>query len=266
MHQSLRFETPENVTVEYRAAGLGTRFVAWFVDQLILWLFMFVVFIVLLVVGASFDETLKGLRAQSDGRPDRAMMYLMGFMALIWGLGSFVYFGGSELFMRGQTLGKRTLGIRVVKANGFQLDATSILLRNLFRVLDHLPPMWLVPLLSRLSQRAGDLVAGTVVIADGGGQISEIRSQLSARRNEEAQFRFDQRQLGRLTSEDYAAIEQLLEREASLPEVQRSWLIETCVRRVAKKLGVEAPPVEAHLQFLRDLFAAELRRQERKLV
>ena len=36
MPPALKFETPENVQVQYQPAGLGTRFVAWFVDQFIL--------------------------------------------------------------------------------------------------------------------------------------------------------------------------------------------------------------------------------------
>ena len=36
MSVPLKYETPENVQIEYRPAGLGTRFIAWFVDQIIL--------------------------------------------------------------------------------------------------------------------------------------------------------------------------------------------------------------------------------------
>ena len=39
----------------------------------------------------------------------------------------------------GQTLGKRMCKIRVVKADGFALDAVSVFMRNVFRVADHLP-------------------------------------------------------------------------------------------------------------------------------
>ena len=109
------------------------------------------------------------------------LLYVAGLMMLIWGLGSFAYFGGCELLLRGQTLGKRLSQIRVVKVDGFQLDAASILVRNIFRVVDHLPPMWILPFLSRLGQRAGDMVAGTLVVHDAPTELSPIRTVLAER-------------------------------------------------------------------------------------
>ena len=40
MHEALQFETPENIRVQYTPAGLGTRFVAWFIDQILVSLLM----------------------------------------------------------------------------------------------------------------------------------------------------------------------------------------------------------------------------------
>ena len=50
MQNSFRFETPENVQVQYEPAGLGTRFLAWVVDQIVLWLAMIALFVVLMLV------------------------------------------------------------------------------------------------------------------------------------------------------------------------------------------------------------------------
>jgi len=35
--QRVQFETPENVQIHYPVAGAGTRFVAWLLDQMIVW-------------------------------------------------------------------------------------------------------------------------------------------------------------------------------------------------------------------------------------
>src|SRR5205823_636692 len=68
---------------------------------------------------------------------------------------------------RGQTLGKRLLGLRVVDAQGLRLQFPQIALRNLLRVFDALPLLYLVggiaALVSRNAQRLGDLAANTVV-------------------------------------------------------------------------------------------------------
>jgi uncharacterized RDD family membrane protein YckC len=73
-----------------------------------------------------------------------------------------------EWLMRGQTLGKRLLRLRVMDATGLRLRFSQILMRNLLRAVDSLPALYLVGgavcLVSRRGQRLGDLAAGTVVV------------------------------------------------------------------------------------------------------
>lgn len=264
MVQKFAFETPENVQVEYRIAGLGTRFVAWFIDQLILVAATFVVAIVLLVAGSSFDGLLEDFAREGE-RGRQSQYYALGVIALIWGLGSFLYFGLSELFLRGQTLGKRKCRIRVVTQDGFRLEPAGVMIRNAFRVLDHLPPLWLVPLLSKFGRRTGDMVAGTLVVADEKSRLSDVRIQLSRRSAQEARFRFDRRQLQQLGKQDFVAIEEILQRASSLDESRRLQLLQSCSSRLAARLGVAAPSDTEYGRFLEDLLASELRRQERML-
>lgn len=264
MPNAVRFETPENVQVAYEPAGLGTRFLAWFLDQLLLWVAMFVLFLLLLAAGVSFEGLFDWFEDSDD--KERAILYFIGLFALIWGLGSFVYFAACELLLRGQTVGKRTSNIRVVKAGGFQLDAASILIRNMFRVADHLPPLWVIPVMSRLSQRTGDMVAGTIVVADAPAQLSSVRATLSNRSAAEAQFRFDAGQLKKLVPSDFQAVERVLERWSAMQPEDQLQLAEAYARQLAKKLGVASPVEAEQLRFLEDLLAAELRRQDRSLV
>ena len=73
----------------------------------------------------------------------------------------------------GQTIGKRILGIAVVKADGSPCTYLSSFVRNLLRVVDAMPFFYLVGLavmaLSDRKQRIGDHVAGTVVVKVKGG-------------------------------------------------------------------------------------------------
>jgi uncharacterized RDD family membrane protein YckC len=263
---SFLFETPENVHVRYDVAGLGTRFVAWFVDQVVVWLLTFLLFVALLVAGLSFDSVFWELDGRDTEESNRMVLYLVGIMALVWGFGSFLYFTCCELLLRGQTIGKRSTKIRVVKADGFQLDAVSIVVRNLFRVLDQLPPMWIVPFVSKRNQRPGDMVAGTLVVSDAPGELSPVRSLLAQRKAADAQFRFDQAALKRLSSDDFLAIERVLDRWPDLSPDQQESLLTAYTAQIARKLQVPPPPADQRLQFLEDLFSAELRRGERKLV
>lgn len=73
-----------------------------------------------------------------------------------------------EATWNGQTLGKRALRIRVVDAEGLHLRPAQVVVRNLLRAVDFLPAFYLVggvaTLLSRSSQRLGDVAARTVVV------------------------------------------------------------------------------------------------------
>jgi hypothetical protein len=204
-------------------------------------------------------------RGESDAA-DRFLWYLSGIMMLVWGFGSFLYFALSELLLRGQTIGKRAVHIRVVKADGFQLDAVSIVVRNLFRVLDQLPPMWIIPFVSARSQRSGDMVAGTLVVSDVPPELSQVRSVLAQRTTADAHFRFEQARLKRLSSADFSAIERVLDRWPELSAEHQEKLLAAYTIPVAKKLGLDPPASSERLRFLEDLFSAELRRRERKLV
>ncbi len=271
---ALQYETPENVQIEYRPAGLGTRFLAWFVDQIILNFSIFLACIVLLIFSAAFagffqdffrqiDEVIQ--EADEDVDPEKFGMYVAGIAALIWGLGSFFYFGLSELLWRGQTPGKRICRIRVVKADGFGLDAVSVFMRNVFRVADHLPALWIVPVLSRRGQRFGDMVAGTIVISDVAEDLAVVRQQLSDRNVAESQFRFDHAKLTRLNREDFDAVERILDRWNSIPPDQQRALLDRLVAPLCKKMQTYEPTVEQRVAFLEDLLAAEYRRQDRHL-
>ena len=73
-----------------------------------------------------------------------------------------------EWYWNGQTLGKRLLRLRVNDVNGLQLQFSQIVIRNLLRFVDSLPILYLVGgltcLISRHSQRLGDIVANTIVV------------------------------------------------------------------------------------------------------
>jgi uncharacterized RDD family membrane protein YckC len=272
----IQFETPENIQVEYQPAGLGTRFVAWFVDNIIMTAAGFVILMILLCSGTITDSALRNVpepiretaRRAAEERPGESRevtLFLIGLFLIVSGVGSFVYYGFSELCLRGQTIGKRMSGIRVVRLDGFALDAGAILVRNIFRVIDHIPPLWLVPLLTKNSQRLGDLVGGTVVVLDKPESLGDLRATLSQRPAGEAQFAFDAAALKRVRPQDFTAVEKILERWDQLTGEQQRTLLGQVVPPLAARLQVEPPAEDARLRFLHDLLAAEYRRQYRRL-
>lgn len=152
---TLRVQTADNVSLGYATAGLGSRMAAQLVDNVIAIGLVFLVLIGAAAI-ASGASTAQGQ---------------------IWGIGAaaafglFVYFGYFlvyEAVSGGRTLGKRALGIRVVRIDGSAPDFTSILVRDVVRVIDlglfgvGIVVMFFHP----LSRRLGDLAGGTVVVRE----------------------------------------------------------------------------------------------------
>lgn len=270
----IEFETPENIQVAYQPAGLGTRFVAWFYDSIIMTSLGIILFFVLICSGTITDALLKNVieeggggsgRPPAPGEMPEVTAFLFGLFLLVMGVGSFFYFGLCELLSRGQTLGKRTMGIRVVRLDGFALEPGAIFVRNIFRVIDNLAPLWIVPFLSKKSQRLGDMVAGTVVVVDRPESIGDLRMALSERPAAEARFAFDAAMLKRVRPQDFTAIEKILERWDDLDPGQQQAFLGQLVAPLVARLQVEPPNDEHRLEFLQDLLAAEYRRQHRSL-
>jgi uncharacterized RDD family membrane protein YckC len=88
---------------------------------------------------------------------------------------------------RGQTLGKRLLGLRVIDSHGLRLQLSQIALRNLLRAVDSLPLFYLIggiaSLVNRYGQRLGDLAANTVVAHEPNRQEPNLDQIAPARYN-----------------------------------------------------------------------------------
>ena len=144
--------TPERVAVEYEVAGVGTRALAQVID----WLILIVADIALvLLISVAFSG---GGLAGSAG----VAVVIIAVGALQIG-----YFLICE-WRWGSTPGKRALRARVVTTYGAPIGFSESVTRNLLRLVDFLPSMYLlggiVAIASERSQRLGDHAAGTLVV------------------------------------------------------------------------------------------------------
>lgn len=269
MASPIRFETPENVQVAYEPAGLGTRFSAWLLDSVFVTFvtiaLFFVVAFLLSAAAVPLEQMLDRFDPEDKVDPIQIQGYVIGAMILIWGFGSFFYFTLCELFLRGQTVGKRKMKVRVVKVNGFALDPGSIFLRNVFRIIDQIPIVWIVPVLSARSQRLGDMVAGTVVVVESQETLTDTRSRLLARPVSESRFRFDASMLAKATPTDIDAVERILDRWGQLKPSQRDDLVNRVVIPIVRRIGATEPEPADRLEFLENFLAAVYRRDMRRL-
>jgi uncharacterized RDD family membrane protein YckC len=84
-------------------------------------------------------------------------------MWLLW-LVYFTYFEGTS----GQTIGKSLTHLKVVKEDGSKCDFGSAFVRNILRIVDHLPFLYILGIIliaaTDKRQRLGDMLAKTIVV------------------------------------------------------------------------------------------------------
>lgn len=154
MTTSLTIRTPEGIEFALPLAGPVSRMLALTVD---------------LAAIAAFSSAAAKLLAplQMFGQDIAQATQIVLFFAIY-----LVYGGLTEWFWRGQTIGKKLLGLRVVDARGLRLEPAQVVVRNLMRFIDAMPALYLVGgvacVFSRHRQRLGDLAAGTVVVRTSG--------------------------------------------------------------------------------------------------
>lgn len=148
--RTLKIRTPEGVVFSQVLAGPPARFLAWLID-------------VLCIAGAGsiLGTVLGSLELISRGIAEALLT--LGYFAVSIGYGILL-----EWLWRGQTVGKKLLGLRVVDVEGMRLQFDQVVTRNLLRAVDMLPAFYFVggvaSWLSEKCQRLGDIAANTVVV------------------------------------------------------------------------------------------------------
>jgi uncharacterized RDD family membrane protein YckC len=220
----LRIATPEGVDLTVTLAGVGSRFTAALIDLAIEIVLIVAVGILAGVVGSGLGS---GYGA--------ALVALLSFVIV---LGYDVFF---EVLHGGRTPGKQMNGLRVVRAGGDPITFVPSLVRNVLRIIDFLPTMYLTGIVTILAthrnQRVGDLVADTIVVRDRRGRVKSKPdpwqgSASSTPRS--AGFPLD---VSAITPEETAAVQQYLARRYDIDPDARRRLAETFVTRLTPKLA-----------------------------
>lgn len=147
------------------------------------------------------------------------------------------YFAFFEAVWNGQTPGKRHFQIRVIKDDGRPISAFDSVARNFLRIVDEMPALYVVGvlsiLISRQNRRLGDFVAGTVVIHE--QTIQEARPFLEIKSEESAPV-YD---TSRITLDELNVIEAFLHRRDSFDPALRTSMAARISKRISEKLGVQ---------------------------
>lgn len=153
----LSITTTQNVVINFKAASVGERLLAYFIDLIIKIAYGIVIFTVFF-----YYFGIKDLFSKLDQWSIIAIVLFFYFPIIIYSL-------TLESIFEGQTFGKKMGKIKVVKLDGYQAGFGDYLMRWFFRIIDISIMNGIVAIIaivtSKNSQRLGDMVAGTAVIS-----------------------------------------------------------------------------------------------------
>jgi len=215
----ITISAPEGIELEYTLAGLGSRFMAAFVDTVLRIVVLAAVIGLLAALGAG--QTLLGL-------------------ALIVGLflALFAYDVAFEVWAAGRTPGKRWNGLRVLMATGQPVSVAPSAVRNLMRIVD----VWgtaliagvVSVLVTKRNQRLGDLAAGTIVVRErrDQGVMASLSTPFAAQTGIDVTA---------VSAAELAAIRDFLARRDRLTAVSRARVSRVLADGIAPRVGGLAP-------------------------
>ena len=232
MKEHVSVETPEQIDINFQQAGIGSRFYAALIDTVLLTLISLVGY----YVNRQFISELGDI----VGNWLSALGGVIVF-ALFWG-----YYIAFEVTTNGQSIGKRVLGLRVIKEGGYPIGFADATIRNLVRIVDFLPFFYGVGLICMLVnknwRRLGDLAAGTLVIktartelklANRGSQADTASISIPPR--EFVYTAWIQPAL--VTETEMRVIREYLARRGTLPGYRRLELARVIASPIVKKMG-----------------------------
>jgi uncharacterized RDD family membrane protein YckC len=152
----LTINTTQNVNINFDAAAVGERILAYVVDLLVKIAYVLVLLFILIYI-----LNIGRYIANADTWTIIAIYSMLSLPIVFYSL-------FMESIFEGQTIGKRLLKIKVVKIDGYQASFGDYLIRWLFRIVDISVTSGVIGLVVMITnsktQRLGDISAGTAVI------------------------------------------------------------------------------------------------------
>jgi uncharacterized RDD family membrane protein YckC len=235
--------TSHNISIDYEAASVMNRGVARFLDLLIMTVYFFFAIWILTAVSATTSRWTEG--SATD------IFYIM--LVLIQ-LPIIFYSILFEYLMKGQTIGKLAMGIRVVKFNGENASINDYAMRWAFNLIDFWFSAGAIAALfistTEKGQRLGDILAQTAVIKNNPEQIYSIRDIL----NIKDRSKHEPTYLGvsKFTDEDMILIKNAITRVKKYPNEPHKQLVRDLAAKASEELQLDEVP-QKKLTFLKTL-------------
>lgn len=229
---TIEITTTQKVTIEYELSTFRDRVIAFIMDQLILFLFLSVLtFLIYGVLGIT-------------------SIYFFLVITPIY----VFYCPFSEMLLDGQTLGKKIVGIKVVKLTGREPTNLDYLNRWMFRLIDIYLSAGIISAMlinsSPRSQRLGDITSNTVLIKikfQPRFRLEDIEN-ISSIENYQPQFY----EVKKLNEEDMLIIKKILTRVSRNSNQAHHELLQDLVNNLVNQLELGTKP-RNNIEFLKTL-------------
>ena len=202
--QTIEIQTAQNVNIEYPIASLGDRVVAAIIDQLIM--IGYIIAIIFLYIW---------LLDLTDGS---ALYFPVAYFVILF-LPVFFYHLLCEMYLNGQSFGKKLMKMRVVKLDGSQAGIGSYFLRWILAPIDIYFTYGSVGLVTILingkGQRLGDLAANTTVVK----LKAEAKLDDTILRTTPVNYEVKFPQVSLLTDKDIAIVKAVLDMNYKNPDI-----------------------------------------------
>ena len=221
---TITLQSVTGVDVELRIAGAGSRSYAFVID----WHIRFIVAFAWFFIAMFMNAGSLSLMAMEGMRSGWGYMLVILPPMIIY----FLYHPILEIAMHGRTPGKRMAGVRLVSRTGDIPGAGALLVRNVFRIVDSLPFLYLVGLATVVftehQVRIGDLAAGTLLVHDEADVEKSFSGLHSAATT------------SGLSAQSADLVHELLERWSTLDEASRSGIARKLLARIDPTISAEA--------------------------
>lgn len=240
--KTIEINTSQNVPIEYEMAKLGQRIAGQLLD--------FAIVMGYSIVMTMMIAPMMGYSSLEQGGIPSAASEILVYALLL--LPVTFYSLISEILFKGQTIGKKAAGIRVIKTNGENATYRDYTMRWVFRIVD----LWMscgglggiFIAATDKSQRLGDMVSGTVLIRLRPSRNYTLNEILTIRKKENHEVLYPQ--ASTFTDEDMILIKSALNRNKKHPSPATTKLISELAHQTTLKLGLDQTP-EKQEHFLR---------------
>lgn len=247
--RTVEIKTDHNVSIDWELSKVSNRVLAALIDVVILVAYNL---IMALLLSTAFDS----------GVDSRGFWYT--FYIIIVYLPFFLYTPLMEYFNKGQTLGKMALNIRVVRSNGENADFKSIFTRWLFRPLEFYILIFsgfgvffilgtaildiMFASISKQSQRLGDLMADTIVVAVKPSKSYALVDVLAIKNDEGHQATYPN--VIQFTDEEMLLLRKTINRVYEFKNAETKAFAIEFASHIADRLELQAVP-KKRMQFLK---------------